>query len=68
MSNALVILLGSSTYVLGMILGENAWQSLFVLDLEVWEKPFNNVWCRLFRTKHLSIFMNTPMKNWDTDT
>ena len=41
MSNALVILLGSSTYVLGMILGENAWQSLFVLDLEVWERPFN---------------------------
>ena len=40
MSNALVILLGSSTYVFGMILGKNAWQSLFVLDLEVWEKPF----------------------------
>ena len=28
----------------------------------------SNVWCRLFRTKLLSIFMNIPMKNWDTET
>ena len=25
----------------------------------------DNVWCTLFRTKLLSIFMNIPMKNWD---
>ena len=27
-----------------------------------------NVWCKLFRTKLLSIFVNIPMKNWDTET
>ena len=55
MSNALVILLGSSTYVFGMILGKNAWQSLFVLDLEVWEKPFNRFQIHIFWTIDQSI-------------
>ena len=27
-----------------------------------------NVWCRLFHTKLLSIFMNIPMKNWVKET
>ena len=54
--------------VFGMILGKNAWQSLFVLDLEVWEKPFNRfqIFFELWKQIH-SWFKNKDECRLDSD-
>mgnify|MGYP006903662538 CR=1 FL=1 len=39
-----------------------------VIFWKILYKYIPNVWCRLFHTNILTIFINIPMKDWDTET